>query len=248
MRGPGRRPIDSSVKSSRERVPDLRRGDKRAVWEHGLRPVDVAIPLYDRFTALDAVGPYEVLSRLPGARVTFLAHEPGPVTTDNGMFTLIAEKALEELPRPDLVMVPGGIGTRDLLADERLLAWIREAHQHSEWTTSVCTGPLLLGAAGVLDGLEATSHWLELETLEGFGARATGRRVIEQGKVVTSAGVSSGIDMALVLAARIAGEDLAKEIQLMIEYDPEPPFDSGSTSKAAPELVTMLRERAADFR
>jgi len=207
--------------------------------------VDVAIPLYDRFTALDAVGPYEVLSRLPGARVTFLAHEPGPVTTDNGMFTLIAEKALEELPRPDLVMVPGGIGTRDLLADERLLAWIREAHQHSEWTTSVCTGSLLLGAAGVLDGLEATSHWLELETLEGFGARATGRRVVEQGKVVTSAGVSSGIDMALVLAARIAGEDLAKAIQLMIEYAPEPPFDSGSTDKAAPELVRTLRERAA---
>jgi len=245
VRGPGRRPIDSSVKSSRERVTNLRRGDKRAVWEHGLRPVDVAIPLYDRFTALDAVGPYEVLSRLPGARVTFLAHEVGPVTTDNGMLTLIAEKALEELPRPELVMVPGGIGTRDLLGDERLLAWIREAHEHSEWTTSVCTGSLLLGAAGVLDGLEATSHWLELETLEDFGARATGRRVVEQGKVVTSAGVSSGIDMALVLAARIAGEDLAKAIQLMIEYAPEPPFDSGSTDKAAPELVRTLRERAA---
>jgi len=116
--------------------------------------VDVAIPLYDRFTALDAVGPYEVLSRLPGARVTFLAHVPGPVTTDNDMLTLIAEAALEDLPRPELILVPGGIGTRDLLGDERLLAWIREAHEHSDWTTSGCTGSLLLGAAGVLDGAD----------------------------------------------------------------------------------------------
>jgi len=248
VRGASRRPIDSSVKSSRKGTGT----PAEATSAHRLgvcaEPVDIAIPLYDRFTALDAVGPYEVLSRLPGARVTFLAHEPGPVTTDNGMLTLTAESALEDLPRPGLVLVPGGPGARDLLDDEPMLAWIREAHEHSDWTTSVCTGSLLLGAAGVLDGLEATSHWLELETLEGFGARPTGRRVVEQGKVVTSAGVSSGIDMALVLAARIAGEDFAKAVQLMIEYDPEPPFDSGSTDKAAPELVRTIRERVAGFR
>lgn len=207
--------------------------------------MDIAIPIYDRFTALDAVGPYEVLSRLPGARVTFLAHEPGPVSTDNGMLSLTAERALEDLPHPELVMVPGGPGASELVDDERLLSWIGEAHEHSVWTTSVCTGSVLLGAAGVLDGLEATTHWLELDALEGFGARPTGRRVVEQGKVVTSAGVSSGIDMALVLAARIAGEDLAKAIQLTIEYDPQPPFDSGSVSTASPELVSTMRERAA---
>jgi putative intracellular protease/amidase len=210
--------------------------------------MDVAIPLYDRFTALDAIGPYEVLSRMPGARVTFLAHEAGPVTTDNGMLSLNAEKALEDLPHPELVLVPGGLGTRDLLDDVRLLGWIREAHEHSEWTTSVCTGSLLLGAAGVLDGLEATCHWLELETLEVYGARPAERRVVEQGKVVTSAGVSSGIDMALALAGRIAGEDFARAVQLMIEYDPEPPFDAGSTAKAPPELVATIRESAASFR
>ncbi len=180
--------------------------------------------------------------------MTFLAHEPGPVTTDNGMLSLNAEKALGDLPRPELVLVPGGLGTRDLLADEPLLSWIREAHEHSDWTTSVCTGSLLLGAAGVLDGLEATSHWLELESLADYGARPTGRRVVEQGKVVTSAGVSSGIDMALGLASRIAGDDFARAVQLMIEYDPEPPFDAGSVEKAPDELVSAIRDQAAQFR
>jgi putative intracellular protease/amidase len=210
--------------------------------------VEVAIPLYDRFTALDAVGPYEVLSRLPDTRVTFLAKEPGPVSTENRMLTLVAERALADLPRPEVVMVPGGLGTRDLLDDEELLGWIRQAHAGSTWTTSVCTGSLLLGAAGLLEGLEATSHWLELESLAGFGARPVERRVVEQGKVITAAGVSSGIDMGLVLARRIAGERTARAIQLLIEYDPEPPFDSGSTEKAPPELVQLIRERAADFR
>jgi transcriptional regulator GlxA family with amidase domain len=128
-----------------------------------------------------------------------------------------------------------------------MLAWIRTAHETSDWTTSVCTGSLLLGAAGVLEGLEATTHWLELETLATFGARPTERRVVEQGKVITAAGVSSGIDMALALAARIAGDDFARTIQLMIEYDPQPPFDSGSTAKATPELVALLRKGAAEY-
>jgi putative intracellular protease/amidase len=205
----------------------------------------IAIPLYDRFTALDAVGPYEVVQRLPGAEVTWLAAEPGPVRTDNRMLTLVADAAYEDLPDPEVLIVPGGWGTRAMLDDERIVGWIRRAHETSQWTTSVCTGSLLLGAAGVLDGLEATSHWLELETLEQFGARPTGRRVVEQGKVITAAGVSSGIDMALALAAKIAGPEVAQAIQLGIEYDPQPPFDAGSTEKAPPHLVKGLRELAA---
>src|SRR4051812_39604186 len=203
--------------------------------------MDIAIPLYDHFTALDAVGPYDVLSRLPEAKVTFVAHEPGPLRTENGMLAMVADQALEELPEPEIVVVPGGFGTRSLLDDERILGWLRHAHESSRYTTSVCTGSLLLGAAGILDGLEATTHWLELETLERFGARPTSRRVVEQGKVITAAGVSSGLDMALVLAARLASDEVAEAIQLAIEYDPEPPFDSGSTAKARPETVHLVR-------
>jgi putative intracellular protease/amidase len=205
----------------------------------------IAIPLYDRFTALDAVGPYEVLSRLPGASVTWLAHDPGVVRNDNGMLGIEATAAFEELPDPEIVLVPGGTGTNDFLEDERLVGWIRRAHETSEWTTSVCTGSLLLAAAGVLDGLEATTHWLDMDDLARFGARPTGRRVVEQGKVITAAGVSSGIDMGLVLAAKIAGPEVAKAIQLGIEYDPQPPFDSGSVEKAAPETVELIRGLAA---
>ena len=205
----------------------------------------IAIPLYDRFTALDAVGPYEVLSRLPGASVTWLAHEPGVVHTDNGMLGIEAQAAFEDLPDPEIVLVPGGTGTKDFLEDERLVGWIRRAHESSEWTTSVCTGSLLLGAAGVLDGLEATTHWLDMDDLDRYGARPTGRRVVEQGKVVTAAGVSSGIDMGLVLAAKIAGSEVAQAIQLGIEYDPQPPFDTGSTDKAPKEIVELVRGMAA---
>ena len=206
--------------------------------------MDIAIPLYDRFTALDAIGPYEVLSRLPGARVRFVAVEPGPVRTDSGMLTLMADGSLDDVPRPEVIVVPGGIGTRERLDDERVVGWIRRAHESSDWTTSVCTVSLLLGSAGVLDGIEATSHWLELETLRRFGARPTARRVVEQGKVITAAGVSSGIDMALRLAERIAGERAAQAIQLLIEYDPQPPFDTGSTATAPAELVELVRSRA----
>jgi putative intracellular protease/amidase len=205
----------------------------------------IAIPLYDRFTALDAVGPYEVVQRLPGAEIVWLAAEPGPVRTDNGQLTVLADAAFEEVPSPDILIVPGGTGTDDVLDDERLVGWIRRAHETSQWTTSVCTGSLLLGAAGVLDGLEATSHWLDLEALQRFGARPTGRRVVEQGKVITAAGVSSGIDMGLLLAAKIAGPDVAQAIQLGIEYDPQPPFDAGSPEKAPAEIVELVRGLAA---
>ena len=205
----------------------------------------VAIPLYDRFTALDAVGPYEVIQRIPGAEITWLAHAPGLVGTDTGQLRLHADAAFEDLPDPDIVVVPGGTGTHDFLEDERLVGWIRKAHETSQWTTSVCTGSLLLGAAGVLDGLEATSHWLDIDFLERYGASPTDRRVVEQGKVITAAGVSSGIDMGLVLAARIAGPEVAQAIQLGIEYDPQPPFDAGSVEKASPEIVELVRAVAA---
>jgi putative intracellular protease/amidase len=207
--------------------------------------MQIAIPLYDRFTALDAVGPYEVLSRLPDSELTFVGFEVGPVRTDNERLAMHVDAVLEDIPEPDVIVVPGGWGTRALLDDERILGWIRHAHEQSRWTTSVCTGSLLLGAAGVLEGLEATSHWLELDALADYGASPTGRRVVEQGKVITAAGVSSGIDMGLTLAAKIAGDEFAKTIQLLIEYDPEPPFDSGSTAKAAPELVETIRRLAA---
>ena len=203
--------------------------------------MEIAVFLYERFTALDAVGPYEVLSRLPGATVRFVAVEPGPKRTETESLVMVAEHSLDEVARPEVVVVPGGFGTRALLTDETVLGWLRRAHESSEWTTSVCTGSLLLGAAGILDGLEATTHWLELETLRHFGARPTSRRVVQQGKVITAAGVSSGIDMGLRLAAHIAGDDVAKGIQLGIEYDPEPPFDVGSPAKAPAELVDAVR-------
>jgi putative intracellular protease/amidase len=207
--------------------------------------MDVAIPIFDGVTALDAIGPYEVLSRLPGAQVHFLSvDEPGPKRTDNGMLALGADEALADLPSPEVIVVPGGFGTRSLMHDQGMLDWIRAAHETSEWTTSVCTGALVLGAAGILDGLEATTHWLLLDKLRELGATPTSRRVVEQGKVITAAGVSSGIDMALTLAAHIAGEDMARAIQLAIEYDPQPPFDSGSTSKAPPEIVELARQRS----
>jgi putative intracellular protease/amidase len=203
--------------------------------------MQIAIPLYDRFTALDAVGPYDVLGRLPGADLAFVAVEPGPVRTEQGTLALTADKALSEVPRPDIVMVPGGFGTRDLLDDEAILGWLREAHEHSKWTTSVCTGSLLLAAAGILDGVEAATHWLARDELAALGAIPVPERVVQRGKIVTAAGVSSGIDMALHLAALEAGEMAAQAIQLGIEYDPQPPFDAGSPEKAPAEVVEFMR-------
>jgi putative intracellular protease/amidase len=206
--------------------------------------MQIAIPLFDRFTALDAIGPYEVLSRLPGASVVFVAAEPGPLRTDNGMLALTADKAYADVPSPDVLVIPGGIGTRDLLDDAPTLDWIRSVHETSEWTTSVCTGSLLLAAAGILAGLEATTHWAAMDYLERFGARPVSRRVVEQGKVITAAGVSSGIDMALGLAAKIAGDDVAQVIQLYIEYDPQPPFEAGSLESAPEHVVEIARSVA----
>jgi putative intracellular protease/amidase len=205
--------------------------------------MQIAIPLYERFTALDAIGPYEVLSRLPGAKVTFVAKEAGLVRTDNAMLALSADAALADLPHPDIVVVPGGFGTRAMLADEELLGWLRGAHETSDWTTSVCTGSLLLAAAGIIKDLDATTHWAASDVLEALGAHYVADRVVQHGKIMMAAGVSAGIDMALTLAAQIAGDDVAQTIQLYIEYDPQPPFDSGSPAKA-PAHVLDLAERA----
>jgi putative intracellular protease/amidase len=205
----------------------------------------IAIPLFDRMTALDAIGPYDVLSRLDGAAVTFVGHEPGVVRTDTGMLGLSVDRRFEDLPQPDVVVFPGGNGTRALLKDERVLGWLCHAHEHTRYTTSVCTGALVLGAAGLLDGLEATTHWCSMDVLEGLGAKATGRRVVEQGKIITAAGVSSGIDMALFLAGKIAGDTIAQAIQLGIEYDPQPPYDSGAPDKAPEDVVALVRRLEA---
>lgn len=201
--------------------------------------MDIAILLFDRLTALDAIGPYEVLQRLPGAHVKFVGAERGPVRTDQGMLGLIADYTREEVTSADVLLVPGGIGTRALVEDEPTLEWIRALDATSEWTTSVCTGSLLLGAAGLLQGKNATTHWRVLEMLSQFGATPVSERVVVQGKVITAAGVSSGIDMALQLAARIAGDDISQAIQLGIEYDPQPPFDSGSVAKAPAKVMEL---------
>jgi putative intracellular protease/amidase len=205
----------------------------------------IAIPIFDKVTALDAIGPYEVLSRLPGAELRFVGVEAGPVKTDNRMLSLVAETSLEEFADPDILVFPGGFGTRPLMNDEHVLEWVRHVHARSQWTTSVCTGSLVLGAAGLLAGLEATTHWAAMHTLESLGAKPTSRRVVEQGKIVTAAGVSSGIDMALMLAGRVAGHTVAQAIQLGIEYDPQPPYDAGSPAKASPEIVEFIRNLEA---
>jgi putative intracellular protease/amidase len=204
--------------------------------------VQIAILLFEGLTALDAVGPYEVLSRLPGAETHFVAVEPGPKRTDNDVLALVADRPISDVPSPDVVVVPGGMGGVDVaMRDDAVLDWLRRVHETTTWTTSVCTGALILGAAGILRGLKATTHWAAMDRLKEFGAEPISERVVEQGKVVTAAGVSSGIDMALTLAATIAGPMVAQAIQLGIEYDPQPPFDTGSPAKAPPELVEMVR-------
>jgi putative intracellular protease/amidase len=206
--------------------------------------MNIAIVLYDRFTALDAIGPYEVLSRLPGASVAFVAAEAGPVSTDNGMLTVLAEHSLERAPQPDIVLVPGGPGEVAARAGGAVLDWLKEADRTSTWTTSVCTGSLILAAAGLLEGKRATSHWLAIEVLRRLGAEPVDERVVFDGKLVTAAGVSAGIDMALTLAASIAGDTIAQAIQLGIEYDPQPPFDAGSPHKAPAEIVELVRSHS----
>ncbi|TCP50133.1 DJ-1/PfpI family protein [Tamaricihabitans halophyticus] len=201
----------------------------------------VAIVLFERFTALDAVGPYEVLSRLPGSEVVFVSTRRGPVRTDVGSLATVADAELAEVSEPDIVLVPGGPGQSDQMTDGPLHEWLRAVDQTSSWTTSVCTGSLVLAAAGLLNGRRATTHWLAMDQLGALGAIPTAERFVLDGKYVTGAGVSAGIDMALRLVGEIAGEDLAKTIQLGIEYDPRPPHDAGSAATAPAEIVERLR-------
>ncbi|MGW0567472.1 DJ-1/PfpI family protein [Streptomyces tauricus] len=206
--------------------------------------MQIAIVIFDRFTALDAVGPYETLGRLPDAETVFVAEHSGPVRTDTGNLAVTADKALAEVPHPDIVVVAGGPGQTPQMENEVLLDWLRTADATSTWTTSVCTGSLLLAAAGLLRGRRATSHWLALDHLERFGAEPTGERVVTDGKYVTAAGVSSGIDMGLTLLGRIAGDEHAQAVQLAVEYDPRPPYDAGSPHKAPARLVEQLRSQS----
>ncbi|GAA0934566.1 DJ-1/PfpI family protein [Pseudonocardia zijingensis] len=200
----------------------------------------IAIPLYDRFTSLDAVGPYEALSRLPGAETVIVAERTGPVPDTVGSLSVVATATFDEVTDPDVVVVPGGPGQRHQMSDGPLHRWLRAVDAHTTWTTSVCTGSLILAAAGLLRGRRATSHWLAVDQLAEYGVTAVADRVVVDGKYVTSAGVSAGIDMALGLAERIAGERTAQEIQLMMEYDPDPPHDAGSREKAPAAVVEQL--------
>jgi transcriptional regulator GlxA family with amidase domain len=207
--------------------------------------VQIAILIFEKLTVLDAIGPYEVLRSVPDWEVRFVAPEAGPVRADSGALGLVADYSIDEVTEPDIVLVGGGEGNRPLLGDERVLDWLRGVHEKTRWTTSVCTGSLVLGAAGLLEGKRATGHWLYLEPLREYGAEPTSERVVEDGKVITAAGVSSGIDMALHLVDREMGPEAAQAVQLAIEYDPQPPFDSGSPAKAPPEIVDAVRQFAA---
>ncbi|MDQ0846642.1 MULTISPECIES: DJ-1/PfpI family protein [unclassified Streptomyces] len=207
-------------------------------------PTQIAVLLFDRFTSLDAVGPYEMLCRLPDADVVFVAERKGPVTNDRDELSLVATRTFDEVTAPDIVLVPGGPGQDAQMRNETLLDWLRAVDATSTWTTSVCTGSLLLAAAGLLKGREATSHWLALDQLERLGARPTGRRVVTDGKYVTAAGVSSGIDMGLTLVGRLSGDEHARAVQLLTEYDPQPPYDAGSPLKAPAHLVEEFRTKS----
>jgi transcriptional regulator GlxA family with amidase domain len=199
-----------------------------------------SILIFDGITALDAIGPYEVLRSVPGWEVEFVATTTGEVRTDSGALGISADRALEEVAETDIVLVPGGKGNRPLLDDEEVLGWLRDVDRQTRWTTSVCTGSLVLGAAGLLDGKRATGHWLYLEPLRAYGADPVGGRFVEDGKILTAAGVSAGIDMALHLVSQEAGPEVAQAVQLALEYDPQPPHDAGSPDKAPAAIVEAV--------
>ena len=204
--------------------------------------MDIAIALYPEFTSLDAMGPYQVLQHLPGANTFFVVERAGEVCDDYRQLRITIDRTFADTPAPDVIVIPGGTITRSMAhAGHPLVEWVRTVHPTTTWTTSVCTGALILGAAGILDGLDATTHWCAYKELASFGATPTEQRVVRRGKVITGAGVSAGIDMALTLAAEIGTQDVAEAIQLAIEYDPQPPFDSGAPSKARPEILALVR-------
>ncbi len=202
----------------------------------------IAFLLYPGFTALDIVGPFDVLSRLPGADACFVAKTAGPVENDNDCLSIVARKTLDEMPDPDILVLPGGLeGTTRAAGDAEILEWVKHAHEGTTWTTSVCTGSLILGAAGILAGLDATTHWGAKDVLESMGAKYQAERWVRQGKVITAAGVSAGIDMALFLAGQVIGDEGAKVLQLAIEYDPAPPYNAGSAADATPEMMAAVQ-------
>ncbi|MGP9022386.1 DJ-1/PfpI family protein [Streptomyces sp. BR1] len=214
----------------------------------GRRRIRVAVLLYDGFTALDAIGPYEVLCRVPDVRVTMVAKEAGPVLTDTGELSLVAERSLRDVDRAEVLLIPGGgePGAVAMMKDSAVHEWIRRIHRHTVWTTSVCTGSLILGAAGLLRGVPATTYWAARPSLKDLGAIDTPGRFVESGKIITAAGVSAGIDMGLHLAARLSDDRIAEAMQLAIEYDPQPPYDTGSPEKAGDELQKLALKLLAD--
>jgi transcriptional regulator GlxA family with amidase domain len=209
--------------------------------------MQVAIPLFPRFTALDGIGPYDVLQRIPQIDVTFIGSERGEVRSENGFLGVTVDATFAEMPHPDVIVFPGGVGTRALLGDETVLDWLRTAHATTRVTTSVCTGSLVLAAAGLLHGLTAATHWSVLSTLADLGAVPTSDRVVEHldRRIITAAGVSSGIDMALRLVEVLVDRVAAEACQLMIEYDPQPPFDAGATWKVGDDVMQRVLEYAA---
>jgi transcriptional regulator GlxA family with amidase domain len=200
----------------------------------------IAVLLFDRITALDAVGPYEVLARLPGAEAHWVGLRTGLHRARGGL-GLVADKTLDELPNPDIILLPGGVGAEAMAEDPRILAWLRTAHETSTITASVCTGALILAGAGLLHGLPVTSHWAYQARFERMGLAWSGERMTRAGRIFMGAGVSAGIDLALLIASEVAGEQVAEGIQLAIEYDPHPPFDAGHPTKARPEVLTTVR-------
>jgi putative intracellular protease/amidase len=211
-----------------------------------MSPMRIAVVLFEGVTALDAVGPYEVLQRLPEAEVSFVGHRRGEVRTDNGFLGLTVDRTFGDLLDPEIVVVPGGIGTRNMVRDAEILDWVRKAHETTLYTTSVCTGSLVLAAAGLLEGLKATTHFSARPLLTKYGAVASDERVVAEGKIITAAGVSSGIDMALHLAVRVEDAITAKALQLMIEYDPQPPHDAGALHKVDAAVLMRAQELAQD--
>jgi transcriptional regulator GlxA family with amidase domain len=203
--------------------------------------MQVAFVLYPRFTGLDLIGPHEVLNSLPDVEPAFVAEKPGPVENESDTFSIVATHSFADVPSPEIIVVPGGLGHRELDQHQALLDWLRQAHETSTWTTSVCTGSILLAAAGLLDGAPATTHWMERDLLAELGAEPVPDRVVEHGKIFTAAGVSSGIDMALTLVMKMYGKEAAQAVQLGIEYDPEPPVDAGSPEKAPKEIQEVVR-------
>ncbi|KRF41914.1 DJ-1/PfpI family protein [Paenibacillus sp. Soil787] len=205
--------------------------------------MEVAILLYEGITALDAIGPYEVFAAVPGSNLKFVAKNKGLIKLDSGMGNMYADYSFSEITSADILIIPGcrPPNYKAPMNDSETLNWIRQIHETAQWTTTVCNGSLILSAAGLLNGIKATCHWGSFELLRSLGAVPTEERVVRHNKIVTSAGVSSGIDMALQLVAWEYGEDMGKMVQLILEYDPQPPFDTGSPSKAPAPLVEQVK-------